>query len=94
MQIVEIIVAFLLKESFFYHKHQVDLEDLCYRFGKDAAPNPTNPSSSAVLETMKTNFVQNNQLYWQYFGTEEGVFVTYPSRKTTDCGNYDPRFRY
>ena len=50
--------------------------------------------TQALLETFKKNHADNAGLKWQYFGSEDGVLMTYPAAKKcfTDSG-YDPRFR-
>ena len=45
------------------------------------------------FQVMKENFESIESLKWQYFGSEEGIHVTFPSRLSKACDDYDPRFR-
>lgn len=49
---------------------------------------PTEP----VYNVMKKNLNDFPDIKWQYFGSEKGEMVIYPSNKNCDK-NYDPRFR-
>jgi Mg-chelatase subunit ChlD len=52
-----------------------------------------------LTEVEKNNLLEDPDLKWQYYGTEEGMFGIYPSQPQLDseghpsCNDYDPRFR-
>ena len=50
------------------------------------------PFSKAKV--FRENYEKNNQLKWQYFGTEDGLLVVYPGNVVESCDEYDPRYRY
>ncbi|KAI0211084.1 VWFA and cache domain-containing protein 1 [Lamellibrachia satsuma] len=77
----------------FLFKKQVVMQALCYR--KAAESNTTNqvPTSAELLMTFRENLGLMPHLKWQYYGTEGGLSVTYPAKKSGACGAYDPRFR-
>ena len=68
---------------------------MCYRKGRTTMDNATLPLSKALLKTMDNNRkkLEHTSAYWQYVGTEEGVFVTYPEKRDTNCVSYENRFR-
>ena len=68
---------------------------MCYRRGEDTVSDATLPMSKPLLETMQRNrqTMASTSAYWQYYGTEEGIFVTYPEKYNSHCTNYDPRYR-
>ncbi|KAK3087851.1 hypothetical protein FSP39_011482 [Pinctada imbricata] len=61
----------------------------------EASPDSSKFPTLDVLEIFKRN--QNNipDLRWQYFATEDGIMINYPSTSSgfSDCTSYDPRFR-
>ena len=36
---------------------------------------------------------ETETIKWQYVGSEEGWFSTYPANQDSACDSYDPRFR-
>lgn len=55
--------------------------------------NSVKYAPGVVLEAFKANLKSNNDIKYQYFGTETGVLFTYPASTASDCHDYDPRFR-
>lgn len=49
--------------------------------------------SKTLEETMIKNLDTNPDLKWQYFGSQEGVFSTYPAHQFPSCTSYDNRLR-
>lgn len=45
-----------------------------------------------IEDVMKTNYQNNPNLLWQYFGGSDGTFLIFPSHRFSDnCVSYDPR---
>ncbi|KAJ8321750.1 hypothetical protein KUTeg_000221 [Tegillarca granosa] len=57
----------------------------------NVAGNAKYPPRS-VIDVMKKNYDDNNNILWQYFGSEDGTYINYPAVKLKSC-DYDPRFR-
>ncbi|XP_021351428.1 VWFA and cache domain-containing protein 1-like isoform X1 [Mizuhopecten yessoensis] len=73
-------------------KTDVALDRSCTQISKDASPNRNYPTK-AVEDAMRENARLNPNLKWQYFASEEGYYLSWPSVRQSDCDNYDPRFR-
>ncbi|XP_033726771.1 VWFA and cache domain-containing protein 1-like [Pecten maximus] len=73
-------------------KTDVALDRTCMQISKDVSPNRTFPTA-AVEDVMRDNANLHPNLKWQYFASEEGYYLSWPSVRQTDCSNYDPRFR-
>ncbi len=58
---------------------------MCMRISQDTEDNPVIPLSNDLLEVMQNNRQENKDIKWQYFGTEEGVFVKYPRQVDEKC---------
>ena len=70
---------------------QVDHNSICYRISPDSPDDFVMHAEKNIYDVMKNNHVQHN-LMWQYFGSEDGIFTTYPAHQSP-CREYDPRFR-
>lgn len=71
---------------------QIGTSTMCTRISKDAADDSLIPFSDRLLNVMKNNR-DDKEIKWQYYGSEEGVFVKYPQEKDKVCDVYDPRYR-
>ncbi|XP_069121602.1 VWFA and cache domain-containing protein 1-like isoform X2 [Argopecten irradians] len=73
-------------------KTEVALDRSCMQISRDASPDRKYPTR-AIEDVMRENARQNPNLKWQYFASEDGYYLSWPSVKQSDCSNYDPRFR-
>lgn len=49
--------------------------------------------NNIFLGVAKQNALDFGDITGQYFGSENGIFTEYPVERSTQCQNYDPRFR-
>jgi hypothetical protein len=66
---------------------------MCTRYSEDATEDYFMPFTERLLTVMKGNRYNNKEIKWQYFGSNQGIFVIYPQHKVEDCDEYDPRHR-
>lgn len=77
-------------------KTAVNFTKACVAVSSQSPQNMKFPTQS-IVDLMKQNHDDYPNLKWQYFGTEDGITLQYPSVDYStfypNCGDYDPRYR-
>lgn len=58
------------------------------------SPAPNHFPNKKIEDVMKSNYQNNPNLLWQYFGGSDGTFLVFPAHRfSVNCFSYDPRLR-
>jgi len=68
------------------------MDKTCVMISSSASSTAHYPTQK-IEDVMKENAQNNPSLQWQYFASEDGYYLSYPSVAASFCGDYDPRYR-